>query len=348
MRGGLAVVDYAHKPEALAAVLDALRPFATGKLICVMGCGGDRDKGKRPIMGSIAVDKVGRRHRHGRQPAYREAGSHPRRNSLAAPGAQEIGDRAEAIAAGVAMLGPVSCPLPATSSTSPWPAGAPARIASARSPISRAPGAPPRISARMASGFSLRGLSSVTMTSRDCRRRCPHDRPLALVAVAAAAEHAHEPAGGERAQRLERGGQRVGLVRVVDDDEAAAHLADDLEPALDALQARSAGRTRPAGSPAAMARPAASSAFEPGIRRAAAAGCRNTRPSCAHRRRWAKPSRASARASGPRRRGRPSGRGARRLARAAITAGACSASALTTAVPSAGSSSENSRSLAAR
>ena len=53
-RGALAVVDYAHKPEALEAALAALRPFATGKLICLFGCGGDRDKGKRPIMGRIA------------------------------------------------------------------------------------------------------------------------------------------------------------------------------------------------------------------------------------------------------------------------------------------------------
>jgi UDP-N-acetylmuramoyl-L-alanyl-D-glutamate--2,6-diaminopimelate ligase len=56
-RGGLALVDYAHKPEALSAVLDACRPFATGRLVCVVGCGGDRDQGKRPIMGRIASDK---------------------------------------------------------------------------------------------------------------------------------------------------------------------------------------------------------------------------------------------------------------------------------------------------
>jgi len=105
-RGGLAVVDYAHKPEALAAVLDALRPFATGKLICVMGCGGDRDKGKRPLMGAIAVDKsdvvivTDDNPRSERPQAIRAA------ILAAAPGAHEIGDRAEAIAAGVAMLGP--------------------------------------------------------------------------------------------------------------------------------------------------------------------------------------------------------------------------------------------------
>ncbi|MDX2259479.1 MAG: UDP-N-acetylmuramoyl-L-alanyl-D-glutamate--2,6-diaminopimelate ligase [Hyphomicrobiaceae bacterium] len=56
--GALVVVDYAHKPEALAAAIAGVRPFVTGRLICVMGCGGDRDKGKRPIMGRIAAENA--------------------------------------------------------------------------------------------------------------------------------------------------------------------------------------------------------------------------------------------------------------------------------------------------
>ncbi|HKV65431.1 MAG TPA: UDP-N-acetylmuramoyl-L-alanyl-D-glutamate--2,6-diaminopimelate ligase, partial [Rhodanobacteraceae bacterium] len=50
----LVVVDYSHKPDALEQVLAALRAHCDGKLICVFGCGGERDAGKRPIMGAIA------------------------------------------------------------------------------------------------------------------------------------------------------------------------------------------------------------------------------------------------------------------------------------------------------
>ena len=105
IRGGLAVIDYAHKPEALEAALRALRPFARGRLVCVFGCGGDRDKGKRPIMGKIAArlaDSVIVTDDNPRS-------EHPqtiRGEILAgAGGAREIGDRAEAIRAGSRLLG---------------------------------------------------------------------------------------------------------------------------------------------------------------------------------------------------------------------------------------------------
>ncbi len=102
--GAMVIVDYAHKPEALGAALDALRPFATGRLICVFGCGGDRDRGKRPIMGRFAIDTADvvidpadtrRRERPGAIRAEILA---------AAPGAREVGDRGEAIKTAVDML----------------------------------------------------------------------------------------------------------------------------------------------------------------------------------------------------------------------------------------------------
>ena len=103
--GGLAVVDYAHKPEALGAVLDALRPFASGRLICVFGCGGDRDRGKRPIMGRIAVDKADLVIVTDDNPRSERPEAIRAEILAAAPGAREIGDRAEAVSAAVRMLG---------------------------------------------------------------------------------------------------------------------------------------------------------------------------------------------------------------------------------------------------
>ncbi|QFR35090.1 UDP-N-acetylmuramoyl-L-alanyl-D-glutamate--2,6-diaminopimelate ligase [Ancylobacter sp. TS-1] len=97
-------VDYAHKPDALANALDALRPYATGRLIVVFGCGGDRDRGKRPLMGAIAGAKadvviVTDDNPRSENPAAIRAAI-----LASAPGAREIGDRAEAISAAISMV----------------------------------------------------------------------------------------------------------------------------------------------------------------------------------------------------------------------------------------------------
>ena len=93
-----------HKPEALAAALDALRPFAPGKLVCVFGCGGDRDKGKRPIMGRIAAERANSVIVTDDNPRSEKPEAIRAEILAGAPGAREIGDRAEAIRAAVRRL----------------------------------------------------------------------------------------------------------------------------------------------------------------------------------------------------------------------------------------------------
>lgn len=97
-------IDYAHKPDALAKALAALRPYTTGKLVVVFGAGGDRDTGKRPIMGRIAVENADRVIVTDDNPRSENAAAIRAAILAAAPGASEIGDRAEAIRAGIADL----------------------------------------------------------------------------------------------------------------------------------------------------------------------------------------------------------------------------------------------------
>jgi UDP-N-acetylmuramoyl-L-alanyl-D-glutamate--2,6-diaminopimelate ligase len=97
-------VDYAHKPDALAKALDALRPYASGRLVVVFGCGGDRDAGKRPMMGEIASAKADRVIVTDDNPRSEEPAAIRAAILRASPGAIEIGDRREAIASAIADL----------------------------------------------------------------------------------------------------------------------------------------------------------------------------------------------------------------------------------------------------
>ena len=104
-RGGEAYVDYAHTPDGLQTVLTALRPHARGRLIVVFGAGGDRDKGKRPLMGQAAsrladVVIVTDDNPRSETPAAIRA-----EILKAAPGAREIADRREAIREACLLIG---------------------------------------------------------------------------------------------------------------------------------------------------------------------------------------------------------------------------------------------------
>jgi UDP-N-acetylmuramoyl-L-alanyl-D-glutamate--2,6-diaminopimelate ligase len=102
--GGEAYVDYAHTPDGLETVLKALRPHVRGKLIVVFGAGGDRDRGKRPIMGRIATELADVAIVTDDNPRSEEPAAVRREVLAGAKGAREIGDRREAIRAGAALL----------------------------------------------------------------------------------------------------------------------------------------------------------------------------------------------------------------------------------------------------
>ena len=103
-RGGEAYVDYAHTPDGLETVLKALRPHTAGKLIAVFGAGGDRDRGKRSLMGGIAARLADIAIVTDDNPRSETPAAIRAEILSAAPGAREIGDRREAIRAGVALL----------------------------------------------------------------------------------------------------------------------------------------------------------------------------------------------------------------------------------------------------
>ncbi|MFS3136544.1 UDP-N-acetylmuramoyl-L-alanyl-D-glutamate--2,6-diaminopimelate ligase [Gluconacetobacter sacchari] len=104
--GAAAYVDYAHTPDALARLLDALRPHAAGRLIAVFGAGGDRDRGKRPLMGQEAARRADIAIVTDDNPRTEDPAAIRREVLAGAPDALEIGDRAHAIAEGLSMLRP--------------------------------------------------------------------------------------------------------------------------------------------------------------------------------------------------------------------------------------------------
>lgn len=99
-------VDYAHTPDSLEKVLEALRPHTGNKLHVVFGCGGDRDKGKRPLMGAVAVTLADTVIVTDDNPRSEEPATIRAEILAAAKGATEIGDRAQAIRTAIAALAP--------------------------------------------------------------------------------------------------------------------------------------------------------------------------------------------------------------------------------------------------
>src|ERR1700744_4012590 len=97
-------VDYAHKPDALAKALQALRPYAKRKLVVVFGAGGDRDAGKRPLMGAIASENADSVIVTDDNPRSEKPEAIRAAILAEAKGARESGDRTEAIRTAIAGL----------------------------------------------------------------------------------------------------------------------------------------------------------------------------------------------------------------------------------------------------
>jgi len=97
-------VDYAHTPDAVASALSSIRPHAEGRIIAVVGAGGDRDKAKRPLMGKAAQDGAEFVIVTDDNPRSEDPAAIRKGVLSGCAGAIEIGDRGEAIARGVSLL----------------------------------------------------------------------------------------------------------------------------------------------------------------------------------------------------------------------------------------------------
>ena len=104
--GGAVFVDYAHTPDAVATALKAMRPHVMGRLVAIVGAGGDRDRAKRPLMGAAAAEYADTVIVTDDNPRSEDPATIRAAVLGGAPGASEVGDRAEAILRGVSMIGP--------------------------------------------------------------------------------------------------------------------------------------------------------------------------------------------------------------------------------------------------
>ncbi len=104
--GAAVYVDYAHTPDAIATALKALRPHVMGRIVIVFGAGGDRDRGKRPLMGQAAAAHADVLFVSDDNPRSEDPATIRAAILAACPDANEVGDRAEAILMGVDALGP--------------------------------------------------------------------------------------------------------------------------------------------------------------------------------------------------------------------------------------------------
>lgn len=104
--GAAVIVDYAHTPDALEKLLEAARCHTSGKLMLVFGCGGDRDAGKRPLMGAIAEKMADQVIITDDNPRTEDASAIRRAIREACPNAREIGDRKTAIETAIASAKP--------------------------------------------------------------------------------------------------------------------------------------------------------------------------------------------------------------------------------------------------